>query len=120
MMAHAGGYYVVAFKGSRLVTQGNPLSPTIFNVMVDAVVRNWVMVMVEGAEEQVGIRIPYYTQTMAWLHRRTHNDSRVNLVPWSTCLIGWSCRLMPGRKSAWSAVHTRRQVTSQSRRMGEG
>ena len=30
-----------AFKGTRGVTQGDPLSPTIFNVVVDAVVRNW-------------------------------------------------------------------------------
>ena len=32
--------------------QGDPLSPTIFNVVVDAVVRHWVTVMVEGAEER--------------------------------------------------------------------
>ena len=34
------------------MTQGDPLSHTIFNVEVDAVVRHWMMVMVEGAEEQ--------------------------------------------------------------------
>ena len=34
------------------MTQGDPLSPTIFNVVVDAVVRHWVTVMVEGAEER--------------------------------------------------------------------
>ena len=34
------------------MTQGDPLLPTIFNVVADAVVRHWVMVMVEGAEEQ--------------------------------------------------------------------
>ena len=33
------------------MTQGDPLSPTIFNVVVDEVVRNWLTVMVEGAEE---------------------------------------------------------------------
>ena len=40
MVASAGGYYGDAFKGARVVTQGNPLSPTIFNVVVDAVVRH--------------------------------------------------------------------------------
>ena len=30
--------------------QGNPLSPTIFNVVVDAVVRHWVNVLVDEAE----------------------------------------------------------------------
>ena len=40
MVARAGGYYGTAFKGERGVTQGGPLSPTIFNVVVDAVVRH--------------------------------------------------------------------------------
>ena len=52
MVARAGGYYGDAFKGVRGVTQGYPLSYTIFNVVVDAVVRHWVALMVEGAEEQ--------------------------------------------------------------------
>ena len=34
------------------VTQGDPLSFTIFNVVVDAVVRNWVMLVIAGAEER--------------------------------------------------------------------
>ena len=52
MVARAGGYYRMAFQGARGVTQGDPLSPTIFNVMVDAVVRNWVTVVIAGAEER--------------------------------------------------------------------
>ena len=42
MVARAGGYYGTAFRGERGVTQGYSLSPTIFNVVVDAVVRHWV------------------------------------------------------------------------------
>ena len=42
MVVRAGGYYGEAFKGDRGVTQGDPLSPTIFNVVVDAVVRHWI------------------------------------------------------------------------------
>ena len=41
MAARAGGYYGTAFGGERGVTQGDPLSPTLFNVVVDAVVRHW-------------------------------------------------------------------------------
>ena len=52
MVARAGGYYGEAFKGERGVTQGNPLSPTIFNVGVDAVVRHWVNGLVDEAEEK--------------------------------------------------------------------
>ena len=41
-----GGVY-----GAWGVMQGDLLSPTIFSVVVDAVVRHWVSVMVEGAED---------------------------------------------------------------------
>ena len=50
MVARAGGDYGMAFGGERGVTQGNSLSPTIFNVVVDAVVRHWVNGIVEEAE----------------------------------------------------------------------
>ena len=52
MVARAGGYYGTGFKGARGVTQGNPLSPTIFNVVVDVVVRHWVTLAVEEAEKR--------------------------------------------------------------------
>ena len=50
MVARAGGNYRTSFGGERGVTQGDPLSPTIFNVVVDAVVRNWVHRIMEEAE----------------------------------------------------------------------
>ena len=52
MVARVGGYYRTVFKGARGVTQGDPLSPTIFNVVVDAVVRHWVTLAVEEAEKR--------------------------------------------------------------------
>ena len=51
MVERAGSYYRTAFQGARRVTQGDPLSPTILNVVVDEVVRHWLTVMVEGSEE---------------------------------------------------------------------
>ena len=50
MVARAGGYYGTAFGGERVVTQGDLLSPTISNMVVDAVVRHWVNGIVEEAE----------------------------------------------------------------------
>ena len=44
MVARAEIYYRKGFKGGRGVTQGDPLSPTIFNVVVDAVVRHWLQI----------------------------------------------------------------------------
>ena len=54
MVAKAGGYYGSTFQGSRGVMQGDPLSPTIFNVVVDAVVPHWVAVMAESIDERIG------------------------------------------------------------------
>ena len=52
MVARAGGYYGTGFKGARGVTQGDPMSPTIFNVVVDAAVCHWVTLTVEEAEKR--------------------------------------------------------------------
>ena len=41
IVAREGGYYTSPFCGERGYTQVNPLLPTIFNVVVDAVVRHW-------------------------------------------------------------------------------
>jgi hypothetical protein len=41
MVCRAAGYYGAAFKASRGVTQGGPLSAKLFNILVDAVVWEW-------------------------------------------------------------------------------
>ena len=56
MVAKAGGYYGAECKAARGVTQGDPLSPIIFNVVVDVVVQNCFTVIVEGTEERSGHR----------------------------------------------------------------
>ena len=56
MVARAGGYYGTAFQRERGVTQGDPLPPTIFNVVVDVVVRNWVTGVIAEAEARGGAR----------------------------------------------------------------
>ena len=43
IVARAGRYYGAPFKGSKGVTQGNPLSPTIFNMVLDTVICHWEM-----------------------------------------------------------------------------
>ena len=55
MAARAGGYYRAAFKGTRGVTQGDLLYPTIFNVVVDAVVRHWLEGL-QAAKEEKGAK----------------------------------------------------------------
>ena len=45
LVARAGGYYGALFKGFRGVTHREPLSPTIFNVVVDSVLYHWITVV---------------------------------------------------------------------------
>ena len=52
MASRAGGYYGAAFKGEQGVMQGDPLSPTIFNVVVDTVVRHWLEGLKTAKEEK--------------------------------------------------------------------
>ena len=44
------------FKAWRGVTQGGPLSPTIFNLMVDAIVREWMRQLEEQGVDTADIR----------------------------------------------------------------
>ena len=50
----AGGYYGPVFKDFLGVTQVDPLSLNIFNVIVDLAVRHWVSLVVEGEEGPEG------------------------------------------------------------------
>ena len=52
MVERAGSYYGKGFKGGRGVKQGDPLSPTILNVVVDAGVRHWLTIAVKEAERR--------------------------------------------------------------------
>ncbi len=42
MVCWAAGNYGMAFKAGRGVTQGGPLSTKLFNIQVNAVVREWI------------------------------------------------------------------------------
>ena len=50
MVCRASGYNGTAFKAGRGVTQGGPLSAKLFNILVDAVVREWIWELREGGE----------------------------------------------------------------------
>ena len=42
LVCRASGYHGRVLKSERGVTQGDPLSPTIFNLIVDTIVREWI------------------------------------------------------------------------------
>ena len=65
MVARAGGYFGNLFKGYCGVTQGNPLPPTIFNVVRDTIILHWVTVVeptvniLEGLDLSIGELVEY-------------------------------------------------------------
>ena len=54
MVEKAVGHYETNFQSHCKVTQGYLLSPAIFNVGVDAVIRHWVTVVEGGGQEGAG------------------------------------------------------------------
>jgi hypothetical protein len=60
VVSRLGGYHGKPFEADRGVTQGDIVSPTIFNVVIDAVVRYWLTVVSEDgrdAMEGFGVRV---------------------------------------------------------------
>ena len=105
MVARAGGYYGKGVKGRRGVTQGDPLPPTIFNVVVDLVVRHWVTLAVTEQKRRgigggrAGIRPPSYTRTTACSRRPTPSGYSGCFRSSLECLTGWDSTRFP------AAVH---------------
>ena len=48
MVSYTGAYYGAPFKSYRGVTQVDPLSPILFNVVVGTLVQSWVFIVVGG------------------------------------------------------------------------
>ena len=67
MVANYGRYFGGPFKFLCVMTQVYPLSPIIFNVVVDAVLQNWVTVVTasEGTEAPDIEGFGHYIQRMA-------------------------------------------------------
>ena len=70
MVAKAGGYFIPPFKGYHGVTQCDPFSPIIFNVVVDSVIRHWVELVApmeagaEGIEEKIQKLVDFYMRVV--------------------------------------------------------
>ncbi len=54
MVVRASGNYGVPFKAGRGVTQGGPLSAKLFNLLVDAVAREWLFRLPREAAKDQG------------------------------------------------------------------
>ena len=56
VVAKQCGYYGVPFKPTRGLTQGDIISPTLFNVVCDAIIRYWLLTVTDDHENaQVGM-----------------------------------------------------------------
>jgi hypothetical protein len=54
MVCQAAGYYRTAFKAGRGVTQGGQLSAKLFNILVDAVVWEWMRQLEQDSNYKEG------------------------------------------------------------------
>ena len=66
LCCRAAGYYGRLFEARRGVTQGGPFSPMIFDLMVDAVVREWERHLVArglGLDDVRQLFACFFTQT---------------------------------------------------------
>jgi hypothetical protein len=52
MVCRAAGNYGTAFKAGHVVTQGDPLSAKLFNILVDAVVWEWIRQLQEDRDHK--------------------------------------------------------------------
>ena len=55
MVNHTAGYYSMELQSFQELNEGYQLLPTIFNKVLDAVVRNWVSLVLGDAEEPYGM-----------------------------------------------------------------
>ena len=76
MVSRAGRYYGTPFKVHRGVTQGYPLSPTVFNMVVDSVNFHWVMLLVGGESGPDG-----FGRLVQWMAEFFYADDRPLTLP---------------------------------------
>ena len=55
LVCRASWRYGTEFRANHGVTQGRPLSPKLFNIMVDAIVREWLRQVLGVKEVELGI-----------------------------------------------------------------
>ena len=58
MVARYGRYFGILFKEYHGITQGDPLPPTLFNMVVDAVTHHFVKVVAPNADGLEGRDLP--------------------------------------------------------------
>ena len=79
MVAKAGRYFFHPFQGYRGVIQGDTLSPTILNMVVEAVIWHWATVMVAQTEAGAeGLR-----ETIQELAEFFYVDDGLVASPWT-------------------------------------
>ena len=71
-----GRYYGTPFKDHRGVTQGGPISPTIFNMVADALIPHWVMMV--AAEDA---RPDGFGRAFQWLTAFFYADDSLLALP---------------------------------------
>ena len=72
MVTRSSRYYNAPFKGFWGFTQGDPLYPKLFNIVVESVVRQWLNI---SAEEETGLE--GLDRAMQWVSASLYADDRL-------------------------------------------
>ena len=100
----AGGNHGRPFKAFRGVTQGGPLSPRLFNIMVDVIIREWMRQVMrpKAAAEGVGLEV---RKLLACFYVddgiiASHNpySSKSASISWPPCSTGSASSPTPSRR----------------------
>ena len=125
MVNWLGGYCGEDFKCFKGATQGDPLSPTILNVVVEKVVWYWVAWPGAWGTHMGGGGMWFTTSsssiwTMAWLRPPTLTGFMSHSAPPLGYLTGWGFVLMLGRRLGCSDAPDVQPGLSQKRCMRDG
>ena len=116
MVAKANGYFGPPFKGYHGINQGEPLSPTLFNLVMDAVIHHWVTVVaptVDGLEVwdlSLGELVSYFYANNG-LVVSTQPERRHRAVYALTGIFVWvilRTNMMKTLSMAWNDIHDMR------------
>ena len=79
MVARARCYYSTPFKYHKGVSQGGPLYPTIFNMVVDVFIRHWVTLL---AADEEGLYV--FGQAIQWMAASFYTNDSLLASPWTS------------------------------------
>ena len=122
MVSQAGRYYIALSKGCQGFAQGDPISPTIFNMELESVIWHWLTVV---TGEEAGPEV--FGSEFQWLAALFYADNGILVSPEPARIMGAidiltdifnQVRLQPNARKRWElpSSHVGRREGTQRQR----